>query len=31
VVIRADSLENIIRVLQEHEMELLQQGDVYQI
>lgn len=31
VVIRADSLENIIRVLQEHELELLQQGDVYQL
>jgi len=31
VVIRADSLEHIIKVLQEHKLELLQAGDVYQI
>jgi len=31
VVIRADSLEHIITVLQEHKLELLQAGDVYQL
>jgi hypothetical protein len=31
VVIRADSLQKIIAVLQEHKMELLQEGDVYQV
>jgi len=31
VVIRADSLEHIIKVLQEHKLELLQAGDVYQL
>ncbi|NTV21050.1 MAG: ACT domain-containing protein [Chlorobium limicola] len=31
VVIRADSLDRIIKVLQEHKLELLQAGDVYQL
>lgn len=31
VIIRAESLEKIIAVLQEHKMELLQEGDVYQV
>ncbi|MEI8032909.1 MAG: ACT domain-containing protein [Chlorobiaceae bacterium] len=31
VVIRADSLEKLIKVLQEHKMELLKEGDVYQM
>lgn len=31
VVIRADSLDRIIDVLQEHKLELLQAGDVYQL
>ncbi|MEI6847642.1 MAG: ACT domain-containing protein [Chlorobiaceae bacterium] len=31
VVIRTESLQQIIAVLQEHNMELLQQGDVYQV
>ena len=31
VVIRADSLYHIIDVLQEHKMELLKEGDVYQV
>ena len=31
VVIRAESLQKLIDVLQEHKMELLQEGDVYQV
>jgi hypothetical protein len=31
VVIRAESLQKLITVLQEHKMELLQEGDVYQV
>lgn len=31
VIIRAESLEKIITVLQKHKMELLQEGDVYQV
>jgi hypothetical protein len=31
VVIRAESLQKIIDVLQEHKMELLKEGDVYQV
>ena len=31
VVIRAESLQKLIGVLQEHKMELLQEGDVYQV
>ena len=31
VVIRADSLQKIIDVLQEHKMELLKEGDVIQV
>ncbi|NTV98628.1 MAG: ACT domain-containing protein [Chlorobiaceae bacterium] len=31
VIIRADSLQKLIEVLQEHKMELLQKGDVYQL
>ena len=31
VVIRGESLQKIINVLQEHKMELLMEGDVYQV
>jgi hypothetical protein len=31
VIIRADSLDRLIDVLQEHKMELLRKGDVYQL
>ena len=31
VVLKPDQLEECIKVLQEHKMELLQEGDVYQV